>query len=432
MGDFTRFNTTLRINEILPYIDLSQDTIILNNNFIKRASLQILPYHIVNVYLNNNSVSKVEWDDRPWKTICLKNNNMDVGEFNGLNCDKLILDDNDIKEITFVNCKINHLSIMNNKITNINFFDCHIERLDLSVNKIQKIITLPSNLKVLKLDNNKIQEILISLSDTIIILDLSDNKLEKIKNIPSFLKHLDLSKNNFKSFDPMLLPNTLEYFDITENKIYNNFELFNELRSKILKIYYDTDNENDDDTKITDELSEVSELSDVSDLSSIKFNYLNEHLSNNYKELKIDSDNDSNSISNNHPSDFDDEEINNAINEYKNGIKETETENEHNYSGMNNMNNINIMNNTNNDYIKESTIENNDFDINKNSQNKLNLPSEEPDFNFDSNNILSQRDLMIKAAILRLRNKNKNNIEIKKKVFLPLENVELKWNINLL
>ena len=415
MGDFSKHNTITRINEILSYIDSSQDTINLNNNVIKKASLDVLPDNIVNVHLDDNLVSQVIWDDRPWKIISLKNNNMDVGEFDGLNCDELILDNNDIKEITFVDCKINHLSITNNKITNINFFDCYIERLDLSVNKIQKIITLPSNLKILKLDSNKIREILISLSDTITYLDLSDNKFENIQDLPSFLTYLDLSKNNLKSINTILLSDTLEYFDITENKILNNTELFEKFQNKILKIYYDSDNENEDYTKISDEISEtseMSEISDMSDLSSVKLNYVNTHLSNNYRELKIDSDNDSNlnSNSNNYQDNFDDEEINNAINEYKNGIKEMENENE---------------NKNENKVIEANSL---------NISNKLDFNlSDEQEHTNEFDNILNQRDLMIKAAIQRFRNNNTNqNITIKKKVFLPLENVELKWNINLL
>ena len=73
-------------------------------------------------------------------------------------------------------------------------------------------------------------------------------------------------------------------------------------------------------------------------------------------------------------------------------------------------------------------------ELNPNSQNRLNInSSDEKEFTNGIDNILNQRDLMIKAAIQRLRNNNTNqNITIKKKVFMPLENVELKWNINLL
>jgi len=420
MGDFSKHNTITRINEILSYIDSFQDTINLNNNVIKKASLDVLPYNIVNVYLDDNLVSQVIWDDRPWKTISLKNNNMDVGEFDGLNCDKLILDNNDIKEITFVDCKINYLSITNNKITNINFFDCCIERLDLSVNKIQKIITLPSDLKILKLDSNKIREILISLSDTIVHLDLSDNKLENIKDLPSFVTHLDLSKNNLKSINTLLLSDTLQYFDITENKIANNTELFEKFQNKILKIYYDLDNENEDYTKISDEISatsEMSEVSDISDLSSVKLNYVNMHLLNNYNELKIDFDNNSDSNLNNAQDNFDDEEINKAIAEYKNGIKEIEIENE----------NENENQNENEKEVK--VIE----DASMDKQNKLDFSTiDEQEYSNEFDNILNQRDLMIKAAIQRFRSNNTNqNITIKEKVLMPLENVELKWNINL-
>ncbi len=398
MGDFSNFKNITRINEILNHIDPLQNTINLSNNFIKKANLDVLPDNITNVCLDNNKVNMVSWDDRPWGTISIKNNNFDTGEFDGFECNKLILDNNDIREITFANCKINYLSIVNNNITNINFFDCYIKFLDLSANKINNIITLPLGLERLNIYGNKIKEISSKLCDSIIHLDLSDNRLKKIPNFPLSLKYLDLSKNNFESIDSSLIPTTLEYFDITNNNIKNNTELFKKLSSNIVKIYYDTDSEDEycNKDKLTDEVSESSD----SDLSSVKLNYQNKELLNGYKEIKIDSDSDSSSLEN--ILDFEnDEDINNAINEYRNEIEEHK-DNEFRS-------------------LENNRIENVNFDNSHDLTNNI-------------DNIISSRELMLKAAIERFRNNKKEEDiqkEMNKKVYLPLIPIKLKWNINL-
>lgn len=409
MGDFSNFSNIIRINEILRFIDPLQNTINLNNNCIRKANLNILPENITNVYLNNNMVNVVSWDNRSWGTISIKSNNFDAGEFDGFECDKLILDNNEIKEITFVNCKINNLSIVNNFIVNINFFDCHIKSLDLSANKITNIITLPFDLEKLNIDGNKIKDISTKLSDSIIHLDLSDNKLNKIPNIPNSIKYLDLSKNNFESFDPSIIPTTVEFFDITDNKIKNNTKLFKKLSLNVEKIYYDSDSEDDDNKLITDELlqsSETSEISNVSELSSVKFNYAKEKLFDNYREIKIESESESNSNIEECFNDFDnDDEINNAISEYKKlqNLENIESEQ------INTENNLNLFNDLDNDL-------NNDL-------------------NNDLDNVVSQRELLLKAAIDRFRNNNMNNIHLNvntnTEVYLPLIPVKLKWDINL-
>ena len=417
MGDFSNLKNIVKIDEIILNTDPLKRTINLSDNLIKKAKLDLLPDNIINVYLDNNCVNSVSWDDRLWGIISIKNNNFDTNEFDGFESEKLILDNNDIKEITFVNCKINHLSIINNNIININFFDCYIERLDLSVNKLTNIITLPTALKRLSLDSNKIHEILTNFEESIDYLDLSDNKLTKLPNIPLSIKHLDLSKNNFVSLDSSIIPKTLEFFDISNNKIKNNSELFNELSATILQIYYDTDS----DDEITDDNSDKSDISDVSDLSEIKLNYLNQHLSNNNNnnKIKIDSDSDydpdsesasesnpdsdinnlnsnTNINSNNNLYDFEnDEKIHNAINEYENKLKEIE--------GIKDEKKIlcNIYGLNNTESIEEIT---------------------------------NKRELILNAAINRFRNNNNNykddNINIKN-IYLSLIPIELKWNINL-
>ena len=140
---------------------LSSKKNILNSNGIRNARLDTLPSNITNIYLNDNILTEISWDDRNWGIISIKNNNFDTQDFSGLTSKKLFLDDNSIENITFINCNFDELSISNNNIKSINFFDCVIKELNLSVNKITEIITLPSGLVKLNCYGNKIKNIFI-------------------------------------------------------------------------------------------------------------------------------------------------------------------------------------------------------------------------------------------------------------------------------
>lgn len=229
MYDFSNSTSIFRIEDVLIYIKTAnENTINLNNNYIRKAKISVLPRNITNVYLDNNYIdSYVEWDNRNWGIISIKNNNFSCDEFNGFCCKKFLLDNNCIKEITFSNCKINSLSISNNCIININFFDCEIEELNLSNNKITNIITLPNKLKKLDLSFNNLNNVSLKLSDDI--------------------EYLDLSNNSFETFEINKLSNSLKYLDLTNNLIKNNTELFKNIINKIEKIYYDTDEFNSDE-----------------------------------------------------------------------------------------------------------------------------------------------------------------------------------------
>lgn len=417
MGDFSNSNYITSIKEIVSHIDLGQTTIQLNNNFIKKAKLELLPDNVINVYMDYCLIDIISWNDRNWGIISLKNNNFDTEEFDGFECDKLILDNNDIKTITFVNCKINNLSISNNKIKNINFFDCYIEVLDLSENHITNIITLPTGLKKLTLSSNKIQNFSIELSYGLDYLDISNNKLIQIPNIPSTLKYLDLSKNKIKIFDSIMIPLTLDYFDITENKISNCNEIFNNLKDNIKEIFYDSDDENCNDINISDEISETSETSEISELEEIKLNFVNSY-TNNYREIKINDDDDNekddgkddneNNGDNESNSDniFNDEEIENAINEYKNGLEKEEQQEKEQIPQLS----------ENFNFEKFTDI--------SNTQNIQNVIGN-----------LNDREMVLKSALERFRNGDNSihNIsnQVIEKIYLPFIPVELKWNINL-
>ena len=163
MSDFSNIQVN-RISDIIDKININSDTIILNSNGIRNARLDTLPSNITNIYLNDNILTEISWDDRNWGIISIKNNNFDTQDFSGLTSKKLFLDDNSIENITFINCNFDELSISNNNIKSINFFDCVIKELNLSVNKITEIITLPSGLVKLNCYGNKIKNIFIEQS----------------------------------------------------------------------------------------------------------------------------------------------------------------------------------------------------------------------------------------------------------------------------
>lgn len=384
MGDFSDKHIT-SIKEILSNIDHQQNTVILNNNNIKRAKLELLPDNISNVYIDYNIVNLIQWDNRNWGTLCVKNNNLDTEEFDGLTCEQLILDNNNIKTMTFANCKINNLSIVNNEIISINFFDCYIEKLNLSHNFITNIITLPSGLKELKLSSNKISSFLTELNDDLIYLDISENKLDKIPNLPSTLKYLDLKKNKIEMIDISKIPMTLEYLDIMQNKIKNCDKIFNDLKDNITEIFYDSDDENYDSNSTT-----TINSSEISELDEIKLNYINS-FQNNCGEIKIDDDN----------NDDCDDDIERVFNEYRNELEQKDKEYEY----------CNIMTNNNS--------------------------SDEDNISFDAKPMLNHREILFKMALDRFRMDHNNNLrhnienKIIRKIFLPIIPVELKWNIKL-
>lgn len=421
MGDFSQFNNITRINEILHCVNYTTDTINLSNNAIKKGKINLLPDNVLNVNLNYNIIDSIIWDDRKWGTLSFEYNNIDVNEFEELECETLILDNNSIDNITFINCKIKNLSLSNNKIENINFFDTYIETLNLSKNHMTKIITLPNSLKKLILDNNKIKEINIMLSDEIEHLNLSHNKLKNILNIPQKIKYLDLSKNKLNFINVNLLPSTLEYLDISCNKIPNNTELFENVKNSVDKLFYDTDVENNDESdndsstttsKLSEssESSEFSKLSKVSELSEVKLNYKNLiQNTNNFREIKIDDD-DGDEFSM-------DDEIANAINEYEDELNEKKNEND----------------------IMNDNFWNCDMDLNDLNSNEYKMNNKK--YSGQSNylhNLTNKKNLMSMTTMEKYRNYSNNGINLsdarnmlKENVYLPLVPVELKWNINL-
>ena len=441
MGDFSNIQVISKISDVWERLDLNSDTIILNSNCIKKAQLEILPNNIKNVYLDDNIISEISWDDRDWGVISVKNNNFETNEFSDLVCKKFFLDDNSIENITFSNCKFEELSISNNNIKSINFFDCVIKELNLSVNKITEIITLPLGLIKLNCYGNKITNIFMEqLNSTITWIDLSDNKLEKIGKLSENLQYLDLSKNKFKTFDTSILPNNLYYFDITENYIPNNKELFGKLFPQ--KLFYDTDNDDNNESTNGDNESNNGDNDDKSDLESnvssdisIKLNKKFLSLNNHYKEFNSFSRDKGTDLYENfdydEKDDIIDDEVSNFISEYK----------EQNRSG-NNLSFTDTNSPFDSDFLNYKNSPDNKDDVQTNNQdNDNNLDNntnnqDNTDNNADNNtdNLLSERDKMIRDAINRFRESSQfGQIEQKNQVknYSKTIPIQLQWNFNL-
>jgi hypothetical protein len=262
----------------------------LSDNEITNARLDLLPSYIKNVSLENNSLDNITWDDRVWGTIKLNNNCIDFEEINNLTCKKLDVSDNKFQgEITFINCKIDELNISNNKIKCLNFVECIIKKLDISLNNIYEITHLPDGIIDLNASDNRICD-LCDLPDTMYIVDLSKNKLESIKNIPSNLNKLDLSKNKLKEFNFDILPENLDYLDISNNFIPNVKKLISGFG--VEQIFYDSE-----DYNVTNHIDSDDDISLVVKSKS------NENTSeiNSDSNSNSDSDSDSDSNSNSDP-----------------------------------------------------------------------------------------------------------------------------------
>jgi hypothetical protein len=235
------------LNEIKEFINFSIETIILNFNNIVICDLFELPENIVNIHIENNlvEIEVIKFNtNRRWNEIILKNSNIkNITEINNLICNKLDLSDNELTSIKFNNCKIIDLKLSESDIDNVYFNDCEIQYIDLSHNRLEEIKDFPNNLISLDLSNNLIKKV-DKLSDTIKKLNLSDNLLEEIDYIPNNIKILELNNNRLKTFNVNLLSSNIKHFDITNNFIKNNSELFGELEAE--KLYYDTDSDNDD------------------------------------------------------------------------------------------------------------------------------------------------------------------------------------------
>ncbi len=235
-------NGIKNLSDIIGVIPMSRkdiDVIDLEDNNIKYADLSILPEHISHVNLTNNSTKEVNFGEgRKWGVIVLKNNSLDIPIISNLKCMKLDLSENLIDDITLISCEIDELILCNNSLRQINLIECSIKKLDISSNKLTEISHYPEGLVSFIAVNNRINNVS-EFPETLKVLDLKENKLREIPNIPKTLVKLDLSKNKLNKFDISMIPEGLDFLDVTDNMLQYTDELFGPVRDKIEMLCYD-------------------------------------------------------------------------------------------------------------------------------------------------------------------------------------------------
>ncbi len=224
------------------------NVIVLSNNKIKDAKLDLLPNYIRSVILDNNQIESITWDDRNWALIKLDNNLIDFQEINNLKCRKFDISSNKMEEdLSFVNCEIGDLNVSNNKIHVVKFDNCTIQKINLSNNNIIVIDELPKQIKELNACNNQIIQVC-HLPDTLFVVELSNNKLAMIENVPKNINKLDLSNNLLLVFDFLFLPTNLDYLDLSNNQIPNIKKQFE--NCKIEQLFIDGNKSAESEEKI--------------------------------------------------------------------------------------------------------------------------------------------------------------------------------------
>jgi hypothetical protein len=213
----------------------------LSYNDIHNINIDIIPEQYEDIDLSNNKLTILDISNKKRKNIILKNNSISEITINNVKIDFLDISNNNIRNIVISNSEIENLNLNTNDIEIIRFIDTNIKKLDLSFNNILIFSAYPNSIEELNLSSNKLLRIM-KMPDTLIKFELGFNNLTELPNISKNLQSLDISKNKFKDFDISILPNTLTYFDITENNI-KDTSIFESL--KIHTCLYDTDTSND-------------------------------------------------------------------------------------------------------------------------------------------------------------------------------------------
>jgi hypothetical protein len=158
----------------------------------------------------------------------------------------LDISNNTIKDIIFIDCIINILDLNTNCIESIKFINTKVKELDLSINKLKFLDSYPDTIEKISLFANKLLG-LTDMPNTIKKIDISDNKLKELAHISNNLVSLDISKNLLTDFNVSLIPESLIYFDITENNIRDK-TIFNCLT--IPNTMFDSDSDSDSDSDL--------------------------------------------------------------------------------------------------------------------------------------------------------------------------------------
>jgi hypothetical protein len=378
--------TNINNIELLNKINENNENKIINlsHNNITTIDCSLLKENYQVIHLSYNEISGINLTNEKREKIHLAHNKISDIVINNLNCKHLDISNNIIRNIIFIDCIIDFLDLSTNCIESIKFINTKVKELDLSINKLKFLDSYPNTIENIILFANK----LIGIGDmpnTIKKMDISDNKLKELTCMSDNLITLDISKNLLTYFNVSIIPESLIYFDITENNIKDK-GIFNCLTIPNLIIDSDSDSDSNSDSDINIELipsqhknnktfvhqyinesnllleNEKSSNSDFStqltrkniqtiNLSddSEEWDDLDVQEDNNSTLLESDDESDSSDTSsdneldlwkftqkmnnkkvmeetNNNGEDFSDDEISRALQEYKENIKEKKTE----------------------------------------------------------------------------------------------------------
>jgi len=196
-------------------------TLDLSNSNLETYDLtELIKYK--NVDLSHNKLNNVILDNTNFDNLHLNNNKLHILFIKNLICEYLDLSNNNLRNIIFIDCVIENINLKSNIIENIEFVNTPVTKIDLSYNNLEelKFSSLPSYVEEVKLNNNKLSTYNY-FSDSISWLDISNNKIIEINNLSKNLLHLNISSNFLTKFNFKLLSSSLKYFDIRNNNISN-------------------------------------------------------------------------------------------------------------------------------------------------------------------------------------------------------------------
>jgi hypothetical protein len=218
---------------------------------------------IDSIRINNEKLKNINFltkYEKEWDELDFSDNEFeDLKTISGIYCNKLILSNNNIMEISFLSCNIKCLEMEKCNIKKINFINTVIEILIINNNDIDELNLFPNNLKYLEIKNNNLSyfhynELLINLE----VLYLDNNNIEDfVFTNNNNLITLSLNNNSLNIFDINIITEKMELlnllnncFDIYDNdnqyitsitNIYTNLKLFIEISFNDI-----TSNNNDD------------------------------------------------------------------------------------------------------------------------------------------------------------------------------------------
>jgi leucine-rich repeat protein SHOC2 len=195
------------------------ENISLNNNNISKIPVEILQLkNLKTLSLNNNLFTEIPIIITEMMELCVLS--MSGNKINQIPCSQFEY----IKNIESVNLSNNQISISDDDITDIAFYESCIKELVISNNLLENIPSCIYNfrcLNCLDISSNKISDVCYKLAflTSLEMLILDNNKIKDIYQI-SYLKTLEkfsISNNCIKELP--IFPQTLEYLDVSRNRI---------------------------------------------------------------------------------------------------------------------------------------------------------------------------------------------------------------------